>query len=89
MKVGFIQFEPYFGQVDRNLKKAEELILKSEAEVLVKSLGGQAKSSVTKGLSYLVTNDPESGSDKNRKARAFGIPVIGEEEFLSLVGRKA
>jgi len=35
MKVGFIQFEPYFGQVDRNLAKAEELILKSEADVLV------------------------------------------------------
>jgi len=35
MKVGFIQFEPYFGQIDRNLEKAEELILKSEAEVLV------------------------------------------------------
>jgi len=35
MKVGFIQFEPYFGQVDRNLAKAVELILKSEADVLV------------------------------------------------------
>ena len=35
MKVGFIQFEPHFGRVDRNREKAEELILKSEAEVLV------------------------------------------------------
>lgn len=35
MKIGFVQFEPYFGQVDRNLEKAEELIRKSEAEVLV------------------------------------------------------
>ncbi len=35
MNVGFIQFEPYFGRVDRNLEKAEELILKSRADVLV------------------------------------------------------
>ena len=35
MKVGFIQFEPYFGRVDRNLEKAEALIQQSDAEVLV------------------------------------------------------
>ena len=58
-----------------------------EAEALVKSLGGEAKSSVTKGLSYLVTNDPASGSDKNRKAQAYGVEIIGEEAFLALAGR--
>ncbi len=58
---------------------------RSQAEARVKARGGSVKSSVTKDLSYLVTNDPESGSDKNRKARAFGVPVIGEEEFLALV----
>ncbi|HPJ97430.1 MAG TPA: nitrilase-related carbon-nitrogen hydrolase [Syntrophales bacterium] len=35
MKVGFIQFEPYFGRVDRNLERAEALIRQSDAEVLV------------------------------------------------------
>ncbi|MDX9746649.1 MAG: nitrilase-related carbon-nitrogen hydrolase [Syntrophales bacterium] len=35
MKVGFIQFEPYFGRVDRNLEKAEALIRQADAEVLV------------------------------------------------------
>jgi len=35
MKVGFIQFEPYFGRVERNLEKAEALIQQSDAEVLV------------------------------------------------------
>ena len=58
---------------------------RGQAEARVKARGGSVKSSVTKDLSYLVTNDPESGSDKNRKARAFGVPVIGEEEFLALV----
>jgi DNA ligase (NAD+) len=58
-----------------------------EAEALVRSLGGQPKSSVTKGLSYLVTNDPSSGSDKNKKAEAYGVTIIDEAAFLALVGR--
>jgi len=33
-----------------------------------------------------VTNDTTSGSSKNKKAQEAGIPVISEEEFLSLAG---
>jgi DNA ligase (NAD+) len=58
-----------------------------EAEALVKSLGGGVKTSVTKDLDYLVTNDPDSGSSKNRKARALGIGILDEKSFLALVGR--
>jgi DNA ligase (NAD+) len=58
---------------------------RGQAEEKVKALGGSAKSSVVKDLSYLVTNDPESGSAKNARARSLGIPVIGEEEFLALL----
>ncbi|MCF0241523.1 MAG: DNA ligase (NAD(+)) LigA, partial [Treponema sp.] len=58
---------------------------RQDAENLVKDAGGNAKSSVTKDLSYLVTNDTESGSSKNIKAQKFGIPIINEEEFLKLV----
>jgi DNA ligase (NAD+) len=59
---------------------------RSEAESRVKAAGGSAKSSVVKGLSYLVTNDKESGSAKNKKARELGIPIINEDEFLELLG---
>jgi DNA ligase (NAD+) len=58
---------------------------RGEAEEKIKSLGAQSKSSVVKGLSYLVTNDPASGSSKNKKARELGIPVIDEEQFLALL----
>jgi len=56
------------------------------AEAKVRVLGGTAKSSVTKDLTYLVTNDPGSGSAKNEKARSMGVKIIGEGEFLSLIG---
>jgi len=62
-------------------------IKRTEAEEKVKSLGAQAKSSVVKGLSYLVTNDSQSGSAKNKKAHELGIPVINEEEFLTLISK--
>jgi len=59
-------------------------IKRSEAEKLVKSLGGKI-SGVSKNLTYLVTNDPESGSSKNEKALKHGTKLITEEEFLEMV----
>jgi DNA ligase (NAD+) len=56
-----------------------------QAEEKIKALGASAKSTVVKGLSYLVTNDPASGSAKNKKARELGIPIINEDEFLALL----
>ncbi|MDR2491720.1 MAG: DNA ligase (NAD(+)) LigA [Spirochaetaceae bacterium] len=54
----------------------------------VKRLGGSVKTSVVEKLSFLVTNTPGSNSAKNKKARELGIPIIGEEEFLKLIGRR-
>ncbi|MBO5137332.1 MAG: NAD-dependent DNA ligase LigA [Spirochaetaceae bacterium] len=59
-------------------------IKRNQAEKMVKSAGGTVKSSVVKGLSYLVTNDTKSGSAKNKKAAELGIPVIDEATFLNL-----
>ena len=58
---------------------------RADAEALVKKNGGSIKSSVTKDLSYLVTNDITSGSSKNVKAAKFNIPIIDENAFLELV----
>ena len=58
---------------------------RNDAEALVKANGGTCKSSVTKDLSYLVTNDVSSGSSKNQKAVKFGIPVINEEQFFKML----
>ncbi len=60
-------------------------IKRKEAEQLVKDQGGKTKSSVSKGLSYLVTNTPNSGSAKNKKAQELGVTVITEEDFFLLL----
>ncbi|OHD23616.1 MAG: DNA ligase (NAD(+)) LigA [Spirochaetes bacterium GWB1_59_5] len=57
---------------------------RSRAQALVKSLGGAVRNSVAKGLSYLVTNDPVSGTGKSKKARSLDVAVIDEEAFLAL-----
>jgi DNA ligase (NAD+) len=58
---------------------------RNQAEEKVKALGASVKSSVVKDLSYLVTNDPESGSAKNKKALEFGVKIINEEGFIKLI----
>ena len=60
---------------------------RSEAKELVETLGGKVTGSVTKKTSYLINNDTQSNSSKNKKARELGIPVISEEEFLKLAGK--
>jgi DNA ligase (NAD+) len=60
-----------------------DTLSRKDAEQLVISLGGQIKSSVTKNLSYLVSNSSESTA-KLKKAKNQGIKIITEAEFLQL-----
>jgi DNA ligase (NAD+) len=65
-----------------------ESMKRPEAESRIRELGAQAKSSVVKGLSFLVTNSPESGSSKNAKARELGVAIIDEAAFLGILEGK-
>jgi len=60
---------------------------RKEAEEKVTALGGSVKSTVVKGLDYLVTNDPGSGSSKNKKAAELGVKIIDEKAFLKFIGK--
>ena len=64
--------------------KAEAIGSRSKCEELVIANGGTV-SSVKKGLSFLVTDDTESGSSKNKKAKELGIPVITSFEFKAMI----
>jgi len=57
---------------------------RSKASKLAEDNGFEVRGGVNKGLTYLVTNDPNSGSSKNRKAKELGTKVITEDEFLKL-----
>ncbi|MBE6041888.1 MAG: NAD-dependent DNA ligase LigA, partial [Clostridiales bacterium] len=56
--------------------------LKSEIE----AEGGKVAGSVSSKTDYLITNDPGSGSTKNRTARELGVAIITEDEVRKMLG---
>ena len=64
--------------------KAEAIGSRSKCEELVIANGGTV-GKVNKSLSFLVTDDTESGSSKNKKAKELGIPVITSFEFKAMI----
>ena len=54
-------------------------------EKMAADCGGDLKSSVGRGLTYLVIADPNSTSSKAQAARKLGTHLISEEEFLELI----
>jgi len=51
----------------------------------IEELGGKATGSVSRNTDYLINNDIESNSSKNKKAKELNVPIISEEEFLELI----
>ena len=58
---------------------------RDEAKELVESLGGEAASSVSKRVDFVVAGE-EAGS-KYAKAKELGLRILNEEEFRKMVGR--
>ncbi|MBQ0059478.1 MAG: NAD-dependent DNA ligase LigA [Lachnospiraceae bacterium] len=47
--------------------------------------GGKVTGSVTKKTDYLINNDINSNSSKNKTAKELGIPIITEEQFMEMI----
>lgn len=58
---------------------------RDEAKEKIESLGGKVSGSVSAKISYLVNNDVESTSGKNKKAKELNIPIISEEELIKML----
>ena len=56
---------------------------RAELKAYVESQGGKVTGSVSRSTDFLINNDIESTSGKNRKARELGVPVISEDEFVA------
>ena len=52
----------------------------------IEKYGGKISGSVSAKTSYLVNNDVESTSGKNKKAQELGISIISEEDLIKMVG---
>lgn len=54
---------------------------RNELKAYIESQGGKVTGSVSKSTTYLISNDAESQSSKNKKAHQLGISIITEEQF--------
>lgn len=54
-------------------------------KAVIESRGGKAAGSVSKKTDYLINNDNQSTSSKNKKAKELGVPIITEEQFIELL----
>lgn len=58
---------------------------RKEMQDLIEKHGGKVASSVSAKTSYLVNNNVQSTSSKNKKAKELNVPIITEEEFLKML----
>lgn len=57
---------------------------RNELKEKIESLGGRVLDSVSSKTNYLINNDLNSTSSKNKKAKELNIPIITEEKFLEM-----
>ena len=58
---------------------------RAEVKEEIEKRGGKVTGSVTSKTNYLINNDVESTSSKNKKARELGVPIISEDEFVEML----
>ncbi len=58
---------------------------RKELKQAIESEGGKVAGSVSGSTNYLITNNPNSGSSKNKAAREMGVEIITEEDIIRLL----
>lgn len=58
---------------------------RKELQSVIEKLGGKVTTSVSAKTNYLINNDINSSSSKNKKAKELGIPIISEEDFEEMI----
>lgn len=61
---------------------------RKDVQEYLASYGAKLGNSITKATDYLVTNDSDSNSEKNKRAQELGVPVISEEVFNEMIGKR-
>jgi DNA ligase (NAD+) len=65
--------------------KTQSFKNRNELKTFIESNGGKVTGSISKKTNYLVNNDINSSSTKNKEAKEKGVKIINEEELLSIV----
>ena len=58
---------------------------RSELKSFIEEHGGKVTDSVSKKTDYLINNDINSSSSKNKKAHELNIPILTEDDLLKII----
>lgn len=58
---------------------------RNELKSAIEANGGKVTGSVSSNTDFLINNDIDSASSKNKKAKELGIPIISEDEFSRMI----
>ena len=58
---------------------------RNELKANIEKHGGKVTGSVSAKTNYLINNDINSNSSKNKKAKELNVPIITEEQFISML----
>ena len=58
---------------------------RSELKSFIEEHGGKVTDSVSKKTNYLINNDINSSSSKNKKAHELNIPILTEDDLLKII----
>ena len=64
----------------------EQFANRNELKAYIEQHGGKVSGSVSAKTDYLINNDVQSNSTKNKTAKSLGVAIITEQEFLAMVG---
>ena len=62
---------------------------RDECKACLDACGAVLSETLNAQTDYLITNTPDSGSAKNKKAEALGVKKLSEAEFNRLIGRQS
>ncbi len=67
--------------------KLKTFVSRDEFRECIENGGATLTEKIERGVDYLITNTPNSGTAKNKQAIEFGIKRITEDEFNEMIGR--
>ena len=94
---GLITFKSSINNSNEDVKQLDNLVFvitgkvnhfknRDELKNKIESMGGKVTNSISKNTSYLINNDKNSTSSKNKNAKLLNIPIISEDDFIETFG---
>lgn len=88
--IGFLNFEKEEESGDNSLSGVTFVITgdltrynnRKELKTEIERMGGKVTGSVTSKTNFLINNNPDSSSSKNKKAKELGVEILTEAEFI-------